>query len=135
MILKLWSLIMMRYGRWHDVLLLWHRQVLLTWFYWMCMVLDLEDAEASMEPLGLRIESGSVLFGLIYLLWYYIDLMIWCGHVLTRLLMMQADYSLLTRLTYGLKGPHTISREGEGEVLTTSLPQPTSTHVVNETIG
>jgi hypothetical protein len=27
------------------------------------MVLDLEDAEASMEPLGLRIKSGSVLLG------------------------------------------------------------------------
>jgi hypothetical protein len=32
------------------------------------MVLDLEDAEASVEPLGLQIQSGSVLFGLIYLL-------------------------------------------------------------------
>jgi hypothetical protein len=32
------------------------------------MVLDLEDEEASVEPLGLRIESGSVLFALIYLL-------------------------------------------------------------------
>jgi hypothetical protein len=48
-------------------------------------------------------------------------------HVLTRLLMMQADDSLPTRLTYGVKGPHMISREVEGEVWTTTLPQPTST--------
>jgi hypothetical protein len=32
------------------------------------MVLNLEDAEASVESLGLWIESGSVLFGFIYLL-------------------------------------------------------------------
>ena len=37
--------------------------MLLTQFYSVCRVLDLEDAEASVEPLGLRIESGSVLLG------------------------------------------------------------------------
>ena len=63
------------------------------------------------------------------------DLMIWCGHVLTWLLMMQADDSLPTRLTYGVKGPHTISIEVEGEVWTTALPQPTSTLVVARTVG
>jgi hypothetical protein len=29
----------------------------------VCRVLDLEDVEASMEPLGLQIESGSVPLG------------------------------------------------------------------------
>ena len=43
----------------------------------MCRVLDLEDAEASVEPLGLRIESGSVLFGcLLFTMILCIDLMI-----------------------------------------------------------
>jgi hypothetical protein len=45
------------------------------------------------------------------------------------------DDSLPTRLTYGVKGPHTISREVEGEGWTTSLPQPTSTLVVARTVG
>jgi hypothetical protein len=54
---------------------------------------------------------------------------------MTRLLMMQADDSLPTRLTYGVKGPHKISREVEGEVWTTALPQPISTPVVARTIG
>ena len=76
MMIKHLSLMMMRHDRWHFVLLLWYKQVLLTHFYWVCKVLNLEDAEASVEPLGLRIESGSVLFGLIYLLWYFIDLLI-----------------------------------------------------------
>jgi len=31
----------------------------------VCRVFDLEDAEASIGPLGLRIESGIVLLGLI----------------------------------------------------------------------
>jgi hypothetical protein len=30
----------------------------------VCRTLDIEDAEASMKPLGLRIESGSGLLGL-----------------------------------------------------------------------
>jgi hypothetical protein len=38
--------------------------------------------------------------------------------------MMQADDSLPTRLTYGVKGPHTISREVEGEVWIAALPDP-----------
>jgi hypothetical protein len=49
--------------------------------------------------------------------------------------MMQADDSLPTRLTYGVKGPHTISREVEGEGWTTALPQPTSTPAVARTVG
>jgi hypothetical protein len=36
--------------------------------------------------------------------------------------MMLADDNLPTRLTYGVKGPHTICREVEGEGWTTSLP-------------
>jgi hypothetical protein len=32
----------------------------------VCRILDLEDAEASMEPLGLWIESGSELLGFDY---------------------------------------------------------------------
>jgi hypothetical protein len=49
--------------------------------------------------------------------------------------MMQADDSLPTRLTYGVKGPHMISREVEGEVWTVALPQPTSTPTVARTVG
>ena len=49
--------------------------------------------------------------------------------------MMQADDSLSTRLTYGVKGPHTSSREVEGEVWTAALPQLTSTPTVARTVG
>ena len=49
--------------------------------------------------------------------------------------MMQADDSLSTRLTYGVKGPHTISREVEGEGWTAALPPPTSTPAVARTVG
>jgi hypothetical protein len=54
---------------------------------------------------------------------------------MTRFLMMQVDDSLPTRLTYGVKGPHMISREVEGEVWTTALPQPTNTPAVAQTVG
>jgi hypothetical protein len=43
--------------------------VLLTQFYRVCSILDLEDAEASMEPLGLWIESGSELLGFDCFIW------------------------------------------------------------------
>jgi hypothetical protein len=49
--------------------------------------------------------------------------------------MMQADDSLPTRLTYGVKGSHMTTREVEGEVWTTTLPQPTSTPTVARTVG
>ena len=49
--------------------------------------------------------------------------------------MMHVDDNLPTRLTYGVKGPHIISRGVEGEAWTTDLPQPTSTLVVALTIG
>jgi hypothetical protein len=62
---------------------------------------------------GLRIESGSGLFGCF----------------------ITDDDSLPTRLTYGVKGPHTSSREIEGEVWTAALPQPTSTPAVARTVG
>ena len=39
-----------------------YRQVLLTQLI-ECAGFDLEDAEASVDPLGLRTESGSVLLG------------------------------------------------------------------------
>ena len=136
MILKLLSLIMMRYDRWHDILLHWHRQVLLTQFYWVCRVLDLEDAEASMEPLDFGSSQGVCYWGWLF---YYdfstFDQMIWCGHVLTCLLMMQADDSLPTKLTYEVKGPHMTSREVEGEVWTKNLPQPTSTLTMARDVG
>jgi hypothetical protein len=51
------------------------------------------------------------------------------------LLMMQGDDSLPTRLTYGVKGSHMTTREVEGEVWTTALPQPTSTPIVARTVG
>ena len=60
---------------------------------------------------------GHFIYGDIVLFWWYdMDFMICCWHDLTWWLMMQADDSLLTRLTYGVKGPHTSSREIEGEV-------------------
>ena len=141
MMLKHLSLIMMRDDRWHDVLLLWHKQVLLTQFYWVCRVFDLEDAEASTEPLDSGLSQGGgywdwFIYGDIALFWWYdIDFMICCWHVLTWWLMMQADDSLPTRLTYGVKGPHTIFREVEGQGWTTTLPPPTSTVVVDRTVG
>ena len=49
---------------WYVILLYWHRQVFLTGFSWVCRTLDIEDVEASMKPLGLRIESRSGLLGL-----------------------------------------------------------------------
>jgi hypothetical protein len=67
---------------------------------------------------------------------YHIRLLMhFTGKVLLRWLMMQADDSLSSRLTYGVKGPHMISIEVEGEVWTTALPQPTSTPVVARTVG
>jgi hypothetical protein len=50
-------------------------------------------------------------------------------------LMMQADDSLPTGLTYGVKGPHMIYREVEGEVWTAALPQCISTLAVAQTVG
>jgi hypothetical protein len=41
--------------------------------------------------------------------------------------MMQADDSLLTRLRCGVEGSCTTTRDVEGEVWKTTLPQPTST--------
>jgi hypothetical protein len=49
--------------------------------------------------------------------------------------MMQADDSLPTRLTYGVKGSGMTTRDVEGEVWTSALPQPTSTPTVARTIG
>jgi hypothetical protein len=49
--------------------------------------------------------------------------------------MMQADDSLSTRLTCGVEGSRTTTRDVEGEVWTTTLPQPTSTPVVARTVG
>ena len=48
---------------------------------------------------------------------------------------MQANNCLLTKLTYGVKGPHTTTKEVEGEVWTTALPQPTSTPTVAQIVG
>ena len=53
------------------------------------------------------------------------DLMIWCGHVLIRLLMMQADDSLPSRLTYGVKGPHT---SGQQSICGTTLARLIKNH-------
>jgi hypothetical protein len=49
--------------------------------------------------------------------------------------MMQADDRLSTRFTYGVKGPHTTTREVEGEVWTVALPQPTITPAMARTVG
>ena len=93
------------------------------------------------NSLGLRIESGSGIFELFHLQWHCFDLIIcyWfmtcCWLDLTWWLMMQADDSLLTRLTYGVKGTHTSSREVEGEGWTSALPPPTSTPAMARTLG
>jgi len=49
--------------------------------------------------------------------------------------MMQAHDSLLTRLTCGVEGSHTTTRDVEGEVWKVALPQPTSTHVMARIVG
>jgi hypothetical protein len=49
--------------------------------------------------------------------------------------MMQDDDSLLTRLTCGVEGSCTITRDIEGEVWITTLPQPTSTPIVAQIVG
>ena len=49
--------------------------------------------------------------------------------------MMKADDSLPTKLTYGVEGSHTTTRDVEGEVWTTVLPHPTSTPVMARTVG
>ena len=49
--------------------------------------------------------------------------------------MMQDDDSLPTRLTYGVKGLQMTTRDVEGEVWKTTLPQPTSTPDVARTVG
>jgi hypothetical protein len=46
---------------------------------------------------------------------------------------LQAKFK--TILTYGVKGSHMTTRDVEGEVWTTSLPQPTNTPVVALTVG
>jgi len=49
--------------------------------------------------------------------------------------MMQADDNLPTRLTCGVEGSCTTTRDFEGEVWTTALPQPTSTPVIARIVG
>jgi hypothetical protein len=49
--------------------------------------------------------------------------------------MMHVDDILPTRLTCGVEGPRTTTRDVEGEVWTTTLPQPTSTPTVTQTVG
>jgi hypothetical protein len=41
--------------------------------------------------------------------------------------MIEADDSLLTRLTYGVEGSGRTTKDVEGEVWIIALPQPTST--------
>jgi hypothetical protein len=49
--------------------------------------------------------------------------------------MMQFCDNLQTRLTCGVEGSRTTTRDIEGEVWTTALPQPTNTPVVARTVG
>ena len=49
--------------------------------------------------------------------------------------MMQDDDILLTGITCGVEGSRTITKDVEGEMWTTTLPQPTSTLIVARTIG
>jgi hypothetical protein len=49
--------------------------------------------------------------------------------------MMQDDNSLPTKLTCGLEGSRMTTKDVEGEVWTSSLPQPTSTPIMAQTIG
>ena len=85
-------------------------------------------------PLDSRLSQG-VCFWVICLLWCFIQFDDLLLTFLTWLLLMQADDSLSTRLTYGVKGPHMICREVEGEGWTTALPPPTSTPTVAQTVG
>jgi hypothetical protein len=49
--------------------------------------------------------------------------------------MIQPNDSLPTRLTCGVEGSRRTTRDVEGEVWTTTLPQPTCTLVVARTVG
>ena len=49
--------------------------------------------------------------------------------------MMQVDDSLPTRLTCGVKGSCMTTKEIEGEVWKTALPQPTITPVMAQNVG
>jgi hypothetical protein len=49
--------------------------------------------------------------------------------------MMQADDSFPTRLICGVEGSHMTTRDVEGEVWTTALPQPTSTLIMVRIVG
>ena len=77
MMIKHLSLMMMRHDRWHDVLLIWYKQVLLTQFYWVCRVFDLKDAEASMEPLDSGLSQGAY-----YLSWFIYHDIYWFDYML-----------------------------------------------------
>ena len=88
---------------------IWCRRVLLTQFCWVCRVFDLEDAEASVEPPWTLDWVRECDFWLICLLWCFIWFDVLMSTFLTWLLVMQADNSLPTWLTYGVKGPHTIA--------------------------
>jgi len=123
---------------WYVILLHWHRQVLLTWF---------SLSVNNFSPRGWRgidvtpwtpdqVLEWTIGVWLLYIWHLFISLddmimdMFWHD-----LLMMQADDRLLTRLTYGVEGPHMTTRDIEGEVWTKTLPQRTITLVVARTIG
>ena len=122
------TLMMMRHDWWQDVLLLLYTGAIDSvslsvqgFRPWGCRGIDETPLDSGLSQgvgyLGCFIYSDIALFW-----WYAIDFMICCWHDLTWWLMMQADDSLPTRLTYGVKGPHTSSREIEGEVWTATLP-------------
>ena len=113
---------------WYVILLYLNRHMLLTGFSLVCRTLDIEDAKASLKPIGIWIELGRGLLGFnvidmthVHMIRCYDDwLYFWHDS-----LMMQANDSLLTRLTCGVEGSCTTTRDIEGEVWTTTLPYPT----------
>ena len=108
LMLKHLYLIMMRYDRWHDVLLFDVDRC-----YWLSFIECVGFWTLMMQrhrwnPLDSGLSRGVCFWVDMFIMIFILidDLML---TFLTWLLVMQADDSLSTWLTYGVKGPHTIA--------------------------
>jgi len=119
-LLRLW-IMMMRLWFMMLCYVIMYRQVLLTGSSWVCRTLDrMRMSMASMDFLGIRIKSQRGLFMVfIFLLlhmWHMIDIMMCLWIVDMFRWWMQADDSLIIKLTFGVKGLCTTPKDIEGEV-------------------
>jgi len=97
-----------------------HRHVLLTKFSWVCRTLDVRGCRGIDEtPWNLdRVREWIVRIWML-LMWHmyiWLDIMMLIGITNMFRWWMQADDSLPTRLTSGVKGSCTTTRDIEGEV-------------------